>query len=262
VRQEADGLRRYAHIATGNYHSGTARLYTDSGLMTCDDDIGADFTELFNYLTTGFKPRRDFRKLLPAPKVLLPELMRKIERERRIQGDGGRGHIQLKINALEDPDITRALYAASRDGVRIDLIVRDTCRLRPGLPELSETVRVVSIVGRFLEHGRIYYFRNGGDEEYFIGSADLMRRNLSHRVEIVAPVEAPELRGELRYILNTQLNDTRLGWEMRSDGSYVRRGDPDDMSQPGTHEKLIAWAAERHRDATRLKRRRPRGLPG
>jgi polyphosphate kinase len=262
VRQEADGLRRYAHISTGNYHSGTARLYTDSGLLTCDADIGADLTELFNYLTTGYKPRRDFRKLLPAPKVLLPELMRKIERERRIQGEGGRGHIQLKINALEDPDITRALYAAARDGVRIDMIVRDTCRLRPGLPGLSESVRVVSIVGRFLEHGRVYYFRNGGDEEYFIGSADLMRRNLSHRVEIVTPVEAPELRAELRFILDTQLDDTRLGWEMRPDGSYVRRGDPEDMSEPGTHDELIAWVAERHRDATRLKRRRPRGLPG
>lgn len=262
VRQEADGLRRYAHIATGNYHSGTARLYTDSGLLTCDDAIGADLTELFNYLTTGYRPKRDFRKLLPAPKILLPELMRKIERERRIQGDGGRGHIQLKINALEDPDITKALYAAARDGVKIEMIVRDTCRLRPGIPGLSENVRVVSIVGRFLEHGRIYYFSNGGDEEYFIGSADLMRRNLSHRVEIVAPVEAPELRRELRFILDTQLQDTRLGWEMRPDGSYVRRGDPDDMAEPGTHQRLIEWAAERHRDATRLKRRRPRGLPG
>jgi polyphosphate kinase len=262
VRQDGDGLRRYAHIATGNYHSGTARLYTDSGLLTCDDAIGADLTELFNYLTTGYKPKRDFRKLLPAPKILLPELMRKIERERRIQCDGGEGHIQLKINALEDPDITKALYAASRDGVKIEMIVRDTCRLRPGIPGLSDNVRVVSIVGRFLEHGRIYYFRNGGEEEYFIGSADLMRRNLSHRVEIVAPVEALELQRELRFILDTQLNDARLGWEMRSDGSYVRRGDPDDMTEPGTHRRMIEWAAERHRDATRLKRRRPRGLPG
>jgi len=262
VRQEADGLRRYAHIATGNYHAGTARLYTDSGLLTCDDAIGSDLTELFNYLTTGYKPKRDFRKLLPGPKILLPELMKRIERERRIQLEGGDGHIQLKINALEDPDITRALYAAARDGVRIEMVVRDTCRLRPGIEGLSKTVRVVSIVGRFLEHGRIYYFRNGGDEEYFIGSADLMRRNLGHRVEIVAPVESPELQKELRFILDTQLGDTRLGWEMRADGSYVRRGAPDDTSDPGTHERLIAWAAERHRDATRLKRRRPRELPG
>jgi len=262
VRQEADGLRRYAHIATGNYHAGTARLYTDSGLLTCDDAIGSDLTELFNYLTTGYKPKRDFQKLLPGPKILLPELMKRIERERRIQLEGGIGHIQLKINALEDPDITRALYAAASDGVRIDMVVRDTCRLRPGIENLSETVRVVSIVGRFLEHGRIYYFRNGGDEEYFIGSADLMRRNLGHRVEIVAPVEEPELQKELRFILDTQLSDTRLGWEMCSDGSYARRGAPDDTSDPGTHERMIAWASERHRDATRLKRRRPRELPG
>jgi len=262
VRREAEGLRRYAHIATGNYHAGTARLYTDSGLLTCDDAIGSDLTELFNYLTTGYKPKRDYQKLLPGPKILLPELMKRIERERRIQLEGGDGHIQLKINALEDPDITRALYAAARDGVRIDMVVRDTCRLRPGIEGLSETVRVVSIVGRFLEHGRIYYFGNGGDEEYFIGSADLMRRNLGHRVEIVAPVETPELQKELRFILDTQLNDTRLGWEMRADGSYVRRGAPDDTSDPGTHERLIAWATERHRDATRLKRRRPRELPG
>ncbi|MGD8494904.1 MAG: polyphosphate kinase 1 [Gemmatimonadales bacterium] len=262
VRQEPDGLRRYAHIATGNYHAGTARLYTDSGLLTCDDAIGSDLTELFNYLTTGYKPKRNFRKLLPGPKILLPELMKRIERERRIALEGGNGHIRFKINALEDPDVTRALYAAARDGVRIEMVVRDTCRLRPGIADLSKTVRVVSIVGRFLEHGRIYYFRNGGDEEYFIGSADLMRRNLGHRVEIVAPVESAELRKELRFILDTQLNDTRLGWEMRSDGSYARRGDPKNTSEPGTHETLIAWAAERHRDATRLKRRRPRELPG
>lgn len=261
VRQEADGLRRYAHIATGNYHAGTARLYTDIGMLTCDDAIGADLTELFNYLTTGYKPKRHYRKLLPAPKVLKPALLERIERERTIQLEGGEGRIQFKINALEDPDVTIALYGAARAGVNIDLIVRDTCRLRPGLAGLSETVRVVSVVGRFLEHGRIYYFGGGGDEEYFIGSADVMRRNLSHRVEILAPVEAPELRRELRFVLDTQLADRRLGWEMRSDGSYAWRYRPGETDAQGTHRRMIDWAAERHRDATRLKRRRPRRLP-
>ena len=262
VRQEADGLRRYAHIATGNYHAGTARLYTDIGMLTCDEAIGADLTELFNYLTTGYKPKREFRKLLPAPKVLKPALLERIDRERRIQLDGGEGRIQFKLNALEDPDVTIALYEAARAGVKIDLIVRDTCRLRPGLEGLSETVQVVSVVGRFLEHGRIYYFGGGGDEEYFIGSADVMRRNLSHRVEILAPVEAPELRRELRFVLDMQLADRRLGWEMRPDGSYAWRYRPGETEDPGTHRRMIEWAAARHRDATRLKRRRPRGLPG
>jgi len=260
VRQEADGLRRYAHIATGNYHAGTARLYTDIGLLTCDEAIGADLTELFNYLTTGYKPKRSYRKLLPAPKVLKPALLERIERERAIQLDGGDGRILFKLNALEDPDVTVALYEAARAGVQVDLIVRDTCRLRPGLAGLSETVRVVSLVGRFLEHGRIYYFGGGGDEEYFIGSADVMRRNLSHRVEILAPVESPELRRELRFVLDMQLADTRLGWEMRPDGSYRWRYRPGETKDPGTHQRMIGWAAERHRDATRLKRRRPRRL--
>lgn len=262
VRQDQDALRRYVHIGTGNYHAETARLYSDTGLLTCDDEIGADVTDLFNYLTTGYKPRRNYKKLLPAPKILAPALIQKIEREREIQESGGEGLIQVKVNALEDPDMVRALYRAARVGVRVDLIVRDTCRLRPGLPGLSETVRVISIVGRFLEHGRIYYFRNRGEEEYFIGSADMMRRNLANRVEILAPVEAPELRAELRFILDTQLEDMTSGWEMRSDGSYVRRADPEQTTAPGTHQRMIEWVNERHRDATRLKRRRPRGLPG
>ena len=260
VRQDHDGLRRYVHVGTGNYHAETARLYSDIGLISCDDEIGSDLTDLFNYLTTGYKPRRNYDKLLPAPKILAPALIKKIERERKIQEGGGEGLIQLKVNALEDPEVVRALYEAGRAGVKIDLIVRDTCRLRPGIENLSETVRVISIVGRFLEHGRIYYFRNDGDEEYFIGSADMMRRNLSNRVEILAPVEAPELRKELRFVLDTQLGDKTSGWEMRPDGSYRRRADPEKTTQPGTHQRLIDWTAERHRDATRLKRRRPRSL--
>ncbi|MDH3298630.1 MAG: RNA degradosome polyphosphate kinase, partial [Gemmatimonadota bacterium] len=147
-----------------------------------------------------------------------------------------------------------------RAGVPVDLIVRDSCRLRPKIEGLSESARVVSIVGRFLEHSRIYYFLNNGEEEYWIGSADVMQRNLSSRVEILAPVEGPELRSELRLVLDTQLADERCGWEMRADGSYVRRGSMD-TEAPGTHRQLIDLAEERYRDATRLKRRKPRGLP-
>ncbi|MGE3767850.1 MAG: polyphosphate kinase 1, partial [Kofleriaceae bacterium] len=209
VRQDFDGLRRYAHVATGNYHAGTARLYTDLGMFTCDDGIGRDLTELFNYLTTGYKPRRRYQKLLVAPKQLKQALLEKIEREIAIQGSGGRGHIQWKMNALEDVDIVRALYRASQRGVAIDLIVRDTCRLRPGLEGVSSTIKVVSIIGRFLEHGRIYYFHNNGKPEYYLGSADAMQRNLEKRVEVLIPVEDSRLQAELRHVLDTQLSDQR-----------------------------------------------------
>ncbi|MEO8706136.1 MAG: polyphosphate kinase 1, partial [Kofleriaceae bacterium] len=223
VRNDFDGLRRYAHVATGNYHAGTARLYTDMGLFTCDDAIGRDLTELFNYLTTGYKPRRKYTKLLVAPKMLKQALLEKIEREIAIQGGGGRGHIQWKLNALEDVDITRALYRASQRGVTIDLIVRDTCRLRPGIANVSSTVKVVSVLGRFLEHVRIYYFHNGGKPEYYLGSADAMQRNLEKRVEVLIPVEDPRLQAEMRHLIDTQLSDQRGAWDMHPDGSYVKR---------------------------------------
>jgi polyphosphate kinase len=224
VRQDYNGLRRYAHIGTGNYHPGTARLYADFGLLTADDAIGRDLTELFNFLTTGYRPRRKYGKILPAPAFLKQALLDRIEREMSLQSqDSVRGGlIQFKANALEDADITRALYRAARAGVKVDLIVRDTCRLRPDLMGLSENIRVVSIVGRFLEHGRIYYFRNGGDEEYLIGSADCMKRNLESRVEVVVPVEDVQLRKELRTVLDSQLRPNRCQWVMQSDGSYVR----------------------------------------
>ena len=258
VRQDYYGIKRYTHVGTGNYHAGTARLYSDIGLFTCDDQIGEDLTELFNYLTTGFKPNRRYHKLLPSPKIFKRALLEKIEREVKKHRREDQGLIQLKMNALEDPDVTRALYLAAQAGVHVDLLVRDSCRLRPGIPGLSENVRVVSIVGRFLEHARLYYFRNGGDEEYFIGSADCMRRNLMSRVEIIVPVEAPELREQLRFMLDTQLGDLRSAWEMLSDGSYVQcQGD----GKPArTHEVLAAWAERRHKEATRLKRRKPRGI--
>ncbi|HJU27976.1 MAG TPA: polyphosphate kinase 1 [Candidatus Binataceae bacterium] len=224
VRQDYNGLRRYAHIGTGNYHSETARLYADFGLLTSDDQIGRDLTELFNYLTTGYRPKRVYRKILPAPAILKNALLDRIEREIRIRerDPSYDGLIQFKMNALEDAEVTRALYRASIAGVRIELIVRDTCRLRPGIEGVSDNARVVSIVGRFLEHGRIYYFRNGGDEEYYIGSADCMTRNLESRVEVLAPVEDPQLRAELRAVIDCQLAPNRCQWTMQSDGSYIR----------------------------------------
>jgi polyphosphate kinase len=234
VRRDYDGLRRYAHIGTGNYHPVTARLYADIGLLTADPVLAADVGELFNYLTTGFGEGRRFNKLLPGPTHLKPGLLKRIEHERAL---GSAGLIQFKMNALEDADITRALYRAAQDGVCIDLIVRDTCRLRPGLAGLSETVRVVSIVGRFLEHSRVYYFRNAGAEEYFIGSADSMKRNLEHRVETLVPVEDPTARQALRTLLDLQLAPNRNAWWMQSDGSYIRP--PVDPTDRGCQQALL-----------------------
>jgi polyphosphate kinase len=259
VRQDFNGLRRYAHVGTGNYHAGTARLYSDVGLLTSDPTIGHDLTELFNYLTTGYKPKRRFRSVLTAPKGLKQAILSKIEREIDHERSGRGGLIQLKMNGLEDVDVCRALYRASQAGVKVDLIVRDTCRLRPGVTGLSETMRVVSIVGPFLEHSRIYYFRNAGDEEYYIGSADAMGRNLKSRVELLAPVMRPELQEELRFILDCQLDDHRGGWEMRPDGSYQQRI-PAEPDTPHSQSLQIARAEAEHREATRLKRRMVRGL--
>jgi len=253
VRQDYNGLRRYAHIGTGNYHPGTARVYADFGLITSDDTIGRDLTELFNYLTTGYRPKRHYTKILPAPAILKNALLERIAREAELQAQnpGYQGLIQFKINALEDADITRALYRASRGGVKVDLIVRDTCQLEPGIAGLSDNVRVVSIVGRFLEHGRIYYFRAGGTEEYFIGSADCMTRNLESRVEVVVPIEEPGQRKELRKVFDLQLKPNRCQWQMQSDGSYVRA-----TSNESCQQMLIDLAEkEQHQ-----RRRRHRGF--
>ena len=258
VRQDYNGLRRYAHIGTGNYHPGTARFYADYGLLTCDVTIGEDLTELFNYLTTGYMPDRPYRKILPAPTVLKRALLARIEREIKLNSAASPGLIQFKMNALEDVDITRALYRASQAGVKVDLIVRDTCRLRPGIQGLSENVRVVSIVGRFLEHGRIFYFRNGGAEEFFIGSADCMKRNLESRVEVVAPVEDPQLRKELRIVLDLQLRANRCQWEMLADGAYVRTAAAD--AAPACQQAMIDFAETRQTEATKVKKRRSKGF--
>ena len=252
VRQDYNGLRRYSHVGTGNYHPGTARLYADFGLLTCDDAIGQDLTELFNYLTTGYKLERHYRKLLPAPVAFKAAVLAKIQREMRF---GSAGLLQFKMNALEDVQVTQALYRASQAGVKINLIVRDTCRLRPGLPRLSENIRIISIVGRFLEHGRIYYFRNGGAEEYFIGSADCMKRNLESRVEVITPVEDPGQRKDLRVVLDTQLNTKRGAWELKSDGNYMPLAPPDDTS-PSAQEILTEYADKKLSVSERQRRRK------
>jgi polyphosphate kinase len=242
VRQDYNGLRRYAHVGTGNYHPGTARLYADFGLLTCDEAIGQDLTELFNYLTTGYRLARTYRKLLPAPVLLKKGLLSKIEREAKL---GAGGLLQFKMNALEDVEVTRALYRASQAGVKIQLIVRDTCQLRPGIVGLSENIRVLSIVGRFLEHGRIYYFRNGGAEEYFIGSADCMKRNLESRVEVIAPIEDPILRHDLRAILDMQFSARRGAWELQPDGSYIPLGPPGGPDPGPSAQQLETQYADR-----------------
>ncbi|MCK4675215.1 MAG: RNA degradosome polyphosphate kinase, partial [Gammaproteobacteria bacterium] len=259
VRKDYNKLRRYAHVGTGNYHSGTARLYGDLGMLTCDEDIGQDLTELFNYLT-GYSPPPKYRKILAAPYTLKSSLLSKIEREEKLHSAQSPGHIQFKMNALEDVDITRALYKAAMAGVKIDLIVRDTCRLRVGIPGLTENnVRVISVVGRFLEHARIYYFHNAGDEEYYIGSADLMTRNLESRVEVVAPVEDVKLRQELRLMLDVQLSSKKHVWKMQADGSYI-----EGFSTPGadtvlsSQDTFISLAKKRKNAAAKHRQSRLR----
>jgi polyphosphate kinase len=225
VRDEPDGLRTYCHIGTGNYNSKTAQLYTDLGLFTCNADLADDVVELFHYLT-GSSLKRDYRKLLVAPVNMRERFVNKIRREAGHAKAGRPARIIAKMNALQDPKITLELYEASKAGVSIDLIVRGFCTLRPGVPGMSDNIRVISILGRFLEHSRIYHFLNGGDEEFYIGSADWMVRNLDYRVEAVTPVEAPDLRVRLKDILDTCLADYGHAWELHPDGKWTRRVPP------------------------------------
>jgi polyphosphate kinase len=221
VRKEEDGLRRYIHLGTGNYNASTARTYEDLCLITSRPLIGADVTDLFNLLT-GYSRQKSYRKLLVAPVGLRRALTDRIEREIRVQQEHGNGRLIFKTNALVDPEIIRLLYQASQAGVDIDLIVRGICCLRPGIPDLSEHIRVRSIVGRFLEHSRVYYFGNNGNEEIYLGSADLMQRNLDGRVETLFPIEDPLLRDTLRdRVLRIILADTVNASELLPDGRYV-----------------------------------------
>jgi len=221
VRREGDEIRRYVHLGTGNYNPATARVYSDFGFFTCDEQIATDVTYFFNALT-GYSRKNEPRELLVAPVNLRQRLEELILREITLQEKGERGHLVFKMNALEDPEMIRLLYRASQAGVKVDLLIRGLCCLRPSVSGFSENIRVSSIVGRFLEHGRVYYFRNGGAPEVYLGSADLMRRNLSHRVEILFPVRGPKLVRRLKDILDIQLADEKKAHLLQSDGSYCR----------------------------------------
>lgn len=222
VRREGESIRRYVHLATGNYNPVTATLYTDIGMFTTDEAIGADATDLFNFLT-GYSAKTTFRRLLVAPINLRSRLVELIRREIEHQRAGRKGHIIFKVNALVDKELIRLLYEASQAGVRIDLLVRGICCLRPGVPGVSESITVTSIVGRFLEHSRILYFANGGEEDVYVGSADLMPRNIDRRVEVLFPVSSPKLIRHLRDdILETYLADNMRARRMQPDGTYVR----------------------------------------
>jgi polyphosphate kinase len=243
VRQEDDGVRLYSHVGTGNYHSETAKGYVDLGVLTDDRDVGQDLTKVFNFFT-GPTLDDKFRKLLISPVTLRDRFTEFVRREAEHAREGRRARIVVKVNGLEDPGMVRELYEASMAGVDIDLVVRDICRLRPGLEGVSENVTVHSVVGRFLEHSRIFYFENGGDPEWYVGSADWMTRNLDHRVEAVMPVEATHVRRQLRFVLGATLSDTRRRWVMESDGTY-ERATPADGEPARDVQEVLMRATER-----------------
>jgi polyphosphate kinase len=239
VRREGNTMRRYVHIGTGNYNAKTSRLYTDIGLFTARPDIGADLTDLFNYLT-GYSRQTAYRKLLISPVNAREQFGKMIAQEITNAQAGSTGRIVAKMNSLVDPSTIASLYQASQAGVKIDLIVRGMCCLRPGIPGLSDNIRVISIIGRFLEHSRIYYFFNGGNERVLIGSADWMTRNLDRRVEALVPIEDPEIARDLHEILGIMLADNRQAWELQSNGSYIQRQTPPGGEVLSTHQILMA----------------------
>jgi polyphosphate kinase len=244
VRRERGGIRRYVHIGTGNYNARTARLYTDLGLLSCDEDLGADLTDLFNSLT-GYARGGRYRKILLAPNGLRERVIELIERTAERHSPRRPGRIVMQMNSLVDAACIRALYAASRAGVQIDLIVRGICRLRPGVPGVSDNIRVRSIVGRFLEHSRIWVFSGGRRRDYYIGSADLMPRNLDLRVEVVTPVTDPDLTGRLQEVLDVMLADNVQAWELGEDGGWQRRQPAEGERRVATHKVLCDLALRR-----------------
>ena len=221
VRREGSGLRRYVHIGTGNYNGKTARLYTDLGILSCREELGADVTDLFNVLT-GLSRQDSFRRLLVAPITLRSRFLELVQRETALARSGQPGRIVLKINSLVDTQVIETLYEASNAGVEIDCIIRGACCLVPGLPDVSEHIRVRSIIGEFLEHSRIWMFANGGRPEWYIGSADLMERNLDRRVEVVTPIEDHEAQARLARIIEVMLADDRRSWQLQPDGTWLR----------------------------------------
>jgi polyphosphate kinase len=228
VRQEPDGIRRYVHAATGNYNPETAKVYTDLGLFTADPDLVADVSDVFNYLT-GYSSQKQFRGLLVAPVQLRAKLTELIDREADHARAGRPARLIVKVNAITDDQMVRVLYRASQAGVSIDLLVRGTCCLRPGVPGVSDNIRVRSVVGRFLEHSRLFWFLNGGYQEMYLGSADLMERNLDRRVETLVPVRDGEILEHLREIvLQAYLRDTQRAFVLNAAGHYERAEKADD----------------------------------
>lgn len=239
VRQEAGQIRRYVHIGTGNYNPKTAGLYEDLGLFSCREELGADLSELFNVLT-GYSRQRDYRQLLVAPTTMRDRTLQLIYREIEHARNGQPGRIIAKMNAITDTQVIRALYEASQAGVEIDLIIRGMCCLRPGVPGVSDRIRVISIIGRFLEHSRIFYFGNNGEPEYYIGSADWRSRNLDRRVEAITPIQDPSIQLELKELLEIMLADNRQAWELQPDGTYRQRQPAPGEPERGTHSLLMA----------------------
>ena len=245
VRREDDGIRRYVHIGTGNYNSKTARLYTDLGLFTCSQSIGADVSDMFNLLT-GFSRQRVYRKMLVAPSGMRQRFLQLIEREAAAALAGRPARIIGKMNALVDAEVIEALYSASQAGVEIDLIVRGICCLRPQVPGVSDRIRVISIIGRFLEHSRLWYFANDGAPEFYFGSADWMPRNFDRRVECAVTVEDPHMHPRLMALLETCLADNRQAWELSAEGGYTQRH-PVGQKEVSTHKVLMrdSWGMSR-----------------
>jgi len=239
IRKEGEGIRRYLHLGTGNYNSVTARIYEDLGIFTCDEAMGADVTDLFNYLT-GYSTKQHFKKLLVAPVNLRAELEKLVRREIEHAKAGRHAYLIFKVNSVVDPMFINLLYEASQAGVKVDLLARGMCCLRPGIKGISDNIKVISIVGRYLEHSRVFYFHNNGKEEIYMGSADLMRRNQDHRVEVVFPVENPDHINYLRHgMLATYLSDNMRARVMKSDGTYVRLQPSSDGKEVDVQEWLM-----------------------
>jgi polyphosphate kinase len=232
VRQEGNHIRRYCHVGTGNYHPKTARMYEDFGLLTADPEVGADLTDLFNVLT-GYSRQTGYRRLMVAPHGVRSGIIERIERETKLGEDG---FIQIKVNSLVDEDIIDALYRASQAGVKVDLVIRGICALKPGVPGMSENIMVRSVLGRFLEHSRVFRFGSG---EYWIGSADLMHRNLDRRVEALVQVTDPAGQAELNKLLTLMTAEDTGGFDLRPDGSWHRRTGTDEQPLVNPQEALL-----------------------
>ncbi len=241
-------MRAYSHVGTGNYHSETARQYADLGILTSRTDVGRDLVNLFHYLT-GYAPHQEYENLIVSPHATRARLFELIQAEIDRQKAGEKGRIVAKMNGLDDPETISELYRASREGVRIDLIVRGLCRLRPGLKGVSENIRVRSIVGRFLEHDRIFWFRNGGDPIIYVGSADWRRRNLDNRVEALMRIEDPKIKKRLWRILKFALADRRLAWELGPDGYWVLTHWRGEKKARNYHKRLMKRSRKQRKKA-------------